>query len=884
MELTTERGYRMLDAIARARRPRDIIDAVLECLAAHGLRGSWGQLRGDEVLILDLGVPDDDAARIEEMLGVPIGAMRFPLAAYPSLGIAVGRRTSTVEDAFPSRMISMFPHLTDVEKAAVRRHLGPGPLLAAPIGDGDALLGVLFAWGPSVVSQRTLVETLAALAGFAWHRVEEREDALPAPSEAAIIASSDLGDGIRELLVPGGIRAALQPLVRLGDRTVLGYEALCRFTPRHGLGTPDELFAGAPIANLKREVDEACLVAAFAAAPQTAPATLFVNVAVETLVEGRSSGDRLSRLADIAGISASDVVLEVSERTPVGDLNRLRRVVADLRQRGFRIAIDDAGAGHASMLVIAEVQPEFVKIDRLLIHGLDVSAARRALVVSLLSFGAHINARVIAEGIETEDELQTLLSLGVQFGQGWLLGRPVMVAPPADAGSVVEVAADWFSKQRAAPFRTTVVDVVPDHSGGGETAARTARRGRTALPRALINAATALQSEHDPARIFEVIAEQLQTVVPVDGVYIYAADEGQNRFVPVYATEREAEARMAYGYSMDLGVNGWAFKLGIPRYVRDVSAHPATITIPGTPVGAPESYLIIPLIAGDRRLGVLDCSRLGIDRFTSRDLEAAALFGHTAAAAWRNAELYRELSERAITDPLTGLLNSRWLRDVGERELAQSLRSGESLAILLLDLDRFKQINDTGGHSAGDLVLRRVAAAFRDMIRSGDAAVRLGGEEFLLLLRNADATGAERIAVEARNRLAALRLPRSCLPLAKLTVSTGIAVMPHNGTVLKELIRAADVAMYEAKRAGGDRHQLSTHRPEKRRTSGSSGTAAVDCAAPELVEATTHPRMRALAQTAQHAGDQRFRDTDRRDHGVKQGHRRLDAGHQHEPG
>jgi diguanylate cyclase (GGDEF)-like protein len=816
MTQTTEGNHRTVDAISLARTPRDIMDAVLGCLAAHDLRGSWGELRGDEIIVLDLGVPDDDAARIEEVLGVPIGAMRFPLAAYPALGTAVRRRTSTVEDAFPARMISMFPHLTDAERETVRRHMGSGPMLAAPIADEDAMVGVLFAWGPSVVAQRTLVETLAALAGFAWHRVARRADAMPTRSLAAHATSGKLAQGIVELLVPGEIRAALQPVVRLHDRVVVGYEALCRFTPREGLGNPDELFAGAAITDLKREVDAACQVAAFEAAPQAAPATLFVNVAVETLIEGRAAGDRLSRLAEVAGVSPRDVVLEVSERSPVHDLDRLRRVVADLRQRGFRIAIDDAGAGYASMLVIAEVQPEFVKIDRLLIHRVDVSAARRALVVSLLSFGAHINAQVIAEGIETEAELKTLLGLGVQFGQGWLLGRPVMTVPPAKATSVVVVKPDWFSKQRVAPFQVNAGDdLAPDTDGGG-TAAPKPRRGRAALPRALIAAAAALQSEHDPAKIFAVIAEQLQTVLPVDAVYIYAANQSQNRFVPVYATGSEATARMAYGYPLDLGVNGWAYRQGIPQNIRDVSAHPATITIPGTPVGSPESFLIIPLTAGDRRLGVLDCSRTGMDRFSSRDLEAAALFGQTAAAAWRNAELYRELSERAITDPLTGLLNSRWLREVGGREIAQTRRSGQSLAVLLLDLDKFKQINDSGGHSAGDLVLRRVGAALRGMIRSGDAAVRLGGEEFLLILRDADAAGAERIAVESRARLAALSLPRSCLPRVTLTVSTGIAIMPVNGTEIDELVRAADVAMYAAKRAGGDRHQLSAHRPEQR--------------------------------------------------------------------
>ena len=817
MELASEPGSRTVERIAASRHPIEIIDAVLECLVANGLRGSWGELQGDEVVMLGVGLPDDDTARVEEVLGIPLSAMRFPLAAYKSFATTARRRTSNLEESFPSRMISMFHHLNESEKGSVRRHLGPGPLLTVPIEDGDRLLGLLLAWGPSVVLQRRLVEALAAVAGLGWHRVDEHP-LQPEQPATALIASSDLTAAIRGIIVPGQIRAALQPLVRLADRTVLGYEALCRFSPRDGVSTPDDLFAGAALACMKREVDAACLVAAFASGPQTMPATLFVNVAVETLVEDGNAGDHLARLTGVAGIDPSDVVLEVSERTPVDDLTRLRRVVANLRQRGFRIAIDDAGAGHASMLVIAEVQPEFVKIDRQLIHGIDVSAARRALVVSLLSFGAHINARVIAEGIESEDELQTLLNLGVQFGQGWHLGRPVMVAPPAGAGSVLAVAADWLSKQRTGSFRVSLVENIAALPAAAEPAPKRARRRSSALPRALINAATALQSEHDPVRILEVIAAQLQTVLPVDGVYIYAADENQHRFVPVHATAEDAEARMAYSYSMDVGVNGWAFQLGVPQYVADVAAHPATIPIPGTPVGESQSYLIIPLIAGDRRLGVLDCSRHGTDRFTSKDLEAAALFGHTAAAAWRNAELYRELSERAISDPLTGLLNSRWLREVGERELAQSVRSGHSLAILLLDLDRFKQINDSGGHSAGDLVLRRVGAALKGMIRSGDAAVRLGGEEFLLLLRDADAVGGERIATELRTRLGALPLPKSCLPRVKLTASTGIAVMPHNGTVLAELVRAADVAMYDAKRAGGDRYQLSAHRPNDRRT------------------------------------------------------------------
>ncbi len=100
----TKRGHidlGTLEAVSRARHPSDIIDATLQCMAAHGLRGAWGELRGDEVVMLAMGVPDDDAVRIEEVLGLPISAMRFPVAAYGSFSTVVQQRRSIIEEAFP---------------------------------------------------------------------------------------------------------------------------------------------------------------------------------------------------------------------------------------------------------------------------------------------------------------------------------------------------------------------------------------------------------------------------------------------------------------------------------------------------------------------------------------------------------------------------------------------------------------------------------------------------------------------------------------------------------------------------------------------------------------------------------------------------------------
>jgi diguanylate cyclase (GGDEF)-like protein len=157
-----------------------------------------------------------------------------------------------------------------------------------------------------------------------------------------------------------------------------------------------------------------------------------------------------------------------------------------------------------------------------------------------------------------------------------------------------------------------------------------------------------------------------------------------------------------------------------------------------------------------------------------------------------------------MTDPLTRLYNSRWLRDAGERDLARAARDGKPVALLLADLDHFKQVNDDSGHAAGDLVLQRVAARLRATVRATDAVVRLGGEEFVAVLQNCDADGAAVVAEAIRVAVREITVPEGC-GLARLTASIGIAAYPQHADDLEHLLAAADRAMYLAKRAGRDR-------------------------------------------------------------------------------
>jgi diguanylate cyclase (GGDEF)-like protein len=199
---------------------------------------------------------------------------------------------------------------------------------------------------------------------------------------------------------------------------------------------------------------------------------------------------------------------------------------------------------------------------------------------------------------------------------------------------------------------------------------------------------------------------------------------------------------------------------------------------------------------------VLDVWRDGIDQFSDQDVERCALVGYLAAAAWRNAQLYSELEQRAVTDKLTGLLNKRWWDELAPREAAQAMRTGSELAVLLVDLDHFKRINDSCGHAVGDVTLRNAARVLSAAVRSGDAAVRFGGDEFLLVLHGADARGAERVAESVRRALA--DLPPVSEGMGSMTASIGVALFPAHGESLEEVVHEADLAMYRAKARGRD--------------------------------------------------------------------------------
>jgi diguanylate cyclase (GGDEF)-like protein len=207
-------------------------------------------------------------------------------------------------------------------------------------------------------------------------------------------------------------------------------------------------------------------------------------------------------------------------------------------------------------------------------------------------------------------------------------------------------------------------------------------------------------------------------------------------------------------------------------------------------------------------LGVLALyDRLGADDFDDADLETLRTFAGQAGIAVHNVRLHEEAQRLSLTDPLTGLWNYRYLQQSVRREVERASRFGRMLSVLALDLDHFKEVNDTYGHTAGDAVLAEFAGRVKGCLREVDLAFRQGGEEFVVLLPETDAYGG---ATAAERLGAAVRA--SGVPikgrLVPISVSIGIAVYPDHGVTAAQVLEAADDALYAAKAAGRDTYRL----------------------------------------------------------------------------
>ena len=214
--------------------------------------------------------------------------------------------------------------------------------------------------------------------------------------------------------------------------------------------------------------------------------------------------------------------------------------------------------------------------------------------------------------------------------------------------------------------------------------------------------------------------------------------------------------------------------------------------------------LTLPMCAHGRRAGCVVLERRGAVAFAEDEVRLARGIADEAAVALESARLFAEVQRLATTDPLTGLLNRRAFTAAGTTELQRAGRHGRPVALVMMDLDHFKHVNDTHGHPTGDLVLATAAACCRRTLRATDVLARLGGEEFCFLLPETALVGGV-VAAERLRRAIAEQTFSAADVRFSVTASFGVAERSAPRDTLEHMLKRSDAALYDAKRPGRDR-------------------------------------------------------------------------------
>ncbi len=501
----------------------------------------------------------------------------------------------------------------------------------------------------------------------------------PTSHLAATISAAATRRAVRAALDAGAVRSLCQPIASLSTAEILGYEALSRPDAPPPLDNPQEFLAAASACNLLEKADQSWRLAAITRFGQLIAheQLLFLNCTPSALTSGVLAPAAFQATVRAHGLQPERVVLELTEESVIDDFAHLRRTVSAFRTAGFLFAIDDAGAGPSSLQSIVELRPDFIKLDRWLARDIEFDRGRRSMVEAICNFARQVGARVIAEGIETREQLIAFAELGADFAQGFFLGRPeplpVSIAP--EARTAIHRA---NRQRREAPLVSRVGDLV------------------TITP-----TVTAATLGH---RLMEHFTNNrhLEAVVVLDGARV----EG-------IVTRGRIFERMSGQFGLPLNGRRPAAQLCAPATCIDASASPRAAA--RAALERPAPFQQDPLVV----------------------LEGPLLAGIVRVHELLQAVLAEEVAEARHLNPLTGLPGNRRIRD----HLEQLRTSPSGWYVLYADLDHFKRFNDVCGFAHGDAAIYELSRILLDaaQVTAHDTFLgHVGGDDFILTVHRAD--------------------------------------------------------------------------------------------------------------------------------------------------
>jgi len=477
------------------------------------------------------------------------------------------------------------------------------------------------------------------------------------------------------------IKAVFQPIISLRDGQILGHEALSRITCQSIIPNTEELFQLAGEHNRLWDLELLCRVksleAAYIQMKTPYDKKLFVNVNPRIMHDIKFRDGFTKEYLKKYDITPENIIFEITERDAIKDMESFQSVVEHYKNQQYQIAIDDAGAGYSGLNLISDIRPHYLKLDMKIIRGIDKDSLKRALVKSMIEFSNITNIGLIAEGIETKDEMKTLVSMGVQYGQGYFIQRPDEKIKEIDL-KLIEYLNDLNRKK--------------NHIQG------------TKLSSIYIdNICTTTKTLSPNIKVEQVFDEFKQD----NNIYSMCI-VSEERVLGII-TRENLTLRLSGRYGFCLNQKKEITTIMDNEYLEvDYQTPISTVCFLAMERENSKLYDMIVVTKDEKYYGTVTIKDL-LQKTTEIDIVNA-----------RN------------QNPLSGLPGNAII----EHEMNQCISYKNNYSVLYLDIDNFKAFNDVYGFESGDVVIKILAKTLVKYIGKDDFVGHIGGDDFVVILDN----------------------------------------------------------------------------------------------------------------------------------------------------
>jgi len=475
------------------------------------------------------------------------------------------------------------------------------------------------------------------------------------------------------------IRPVYQPIVSLTDGSILGYEALSRITLEKCSFNVEQMFVFATETGKLWELEELCRKESLRfAKDKRLDAKIFLNVDPNIIHDKEFKSGMTIEYLKQYHLEPEDIVFEITERSAIDDVETFQGTIEHYKQQTFLTAIDDFGNGYAGLNRVCAFSPDFIKFDRVVVENIHLNQKKKALVKSCLQFCKSEGIKAIAEGIEKEEELETLIKIGIDYGQGYFIQRPLYEKydiRPELKKQIISV----YQKNHNYKFKPSFFGKVGN------------------------------------------ICHEKQTVfLREPAVKVFEKMERNIGLTEMFVLDEKFHVKGILTRSSLLeGFGGrYGFNLHIRKTAEEMMDH---------------DFLIV-----DENVSVETVSKMALARSNDCIYDAVVV---TQKEKYKGVVTVKDLLETAITiqvtkaidtNPLTGLPGNTNI----QKEIEETIKKCKKYAVIYFDLDNFKAYNDAYGFHNGDMMIKTMATILGTVSQSKMFAGHIGGDDFVLIVKD----------------------------------------------------------------------------------------------------------------------------------------------------